>query len=95
MCVNRSAQLSPTLCDPMDCSPPGSFVRRILQARILEWVAISFSITVLLIASIIFDYNSTSFASFLSSKIFIFASLGPDSSAHSLKDNFILPWKAV
>ena len=32
-----------TLCDPMDCSPPGSSVRGILQARILEWVAISFS----------------------------------------------------
>ena len=33
----------PTLCDPMDCSPPGSSVHRILQARILEWVDISFS----------------------------------------------------
>ena len=32
-----------TLSDPMDCSPPGSFVHGILQARILEWVAISFS----------------------------------------------------
>ena len=32
-----------TLCDPMDCSPPGSSVPRILQARILEWVAIPFS----------------------------------------------------
>ena len=32
-----------TLCDPMDCSPPGSSVHRILQARILEWVAIPFS----------------------------------------------------
>ena len=31
------------LCDPMDCSPPGSSVHRILQARVLEWVAISFS----------------------------------------------------
>ena len=30
------------LCDPMDCSPPGSFVHGIFQARILEWVAISF-----------------------------------------------------
>ena len=30
-------------CDPVDCRPPGSSVRRILQARILEWVAISFS----------------------------------------------------
>ena len=32
-----------TLCDPMDCSPPGSSVYGILQARILEWVAILFS----------------------------------------------------
>ena len=32
-----------TLRDPMDCSPPGSFVHGILQARLLEWVAISFS----------------------------------------------------
>ena len=31
-----------TLCDPMDCSPPGSSVHGILQARIVEWVAISF-----------------------------------------------------
>ena len=32
----------PTLCDPMDCSPPGSSVHGIVQARMLEWVAISF-----------------------------------------------------
>ena len=31
------------LCDPMDCSPPGSSVHEILQARILDWVAIPFS----------------------------------------------------
>ena len=37
------AQLRLTLCDPMDCSPPGSSVHGILQARILEWVAICFS----------------------------------------------------
>ena len=36
-------QSCPTLCNPMDCSPPGSSVHGILQARILEWVAISFS----------------------------------------------------
>ena len=35
--------LCPTFCDPMDCSPPGSSARRILQARILDWGAISFS----------------------------------------------------
>ena len=33
------AQACPTLCDPMDCSPPGSSVRGILQARILQWAA--------------------------------------------------------
>ena len=37
------AQSCPTLCDPMDCSPQGSSVHGILQARILQWVAISFS----------------------------------------------------
>ena len=36
-------QSCPTLCDPMDCSLPGSSVRGIFQAKILEWVAISFS----------------------------------------------------
>ena len=36
-----------TLCDPIDGSPPGSSIPGTLQARILEWVAISFSITVI------------------------------------------------
>ena len=40
------SQSSPTLCDPMDCSPPGSFIHGIFQARVLEWVAIAFSKTV-------------------------------------------------
>ena len=39
----RIAQSCLTLCDPLDCSPPGSSVRGILQARIPEWVAVSFS----------------------------------------------------
>ena len=39
----KSLQSCPTLCHPIDGSPPGSPVPRILQARILEWVAISFS----------------------------------------------------
>ena len=39
----KSLQPYPTLCDPIDGSPPGSPVPGILQARILEWVAISFS----------------------------------------------------
>ena len=37
------AQSHLTLCDPMDCSPPGSSVHEMLQARILAWVAISYS----------------------------------------------------
>ena len=40
---NEVTQLCPTLCDPMDGSLPGSVVRGIFQARILEWAAISFS----------------------------------------------------
>ena len=39
----KSLQSCPTLCDPIDGSPPGSPVSGILQARTLEWVAISFS----------------------------------------------------
>ena len=40
VCVCVCAQSCPTLCDSMDCSPPGSSVQGIFQVRILEWVAI-------------------------------------------------------
>ena len=40
MCMFLLAQSCPTLCDPMDCSLPGPLSMGILQARILEWVAI-------------------------------------------------------
>ena len=44
MCVHvKSLQLCPTLWNPMDYTPPGSSVHGILQARILEWVAMPFS----------------------------------------------------
>ena len=43
VCVPADAQSCPTLCDPMDYSPPGSSVYGIFQARMLEWVAISYS----------------------------------------------------
>ena len=43
MTTAKSLQLCPTLCDPIDNSPPGSTVPGFLQARTLEWVAISFS----------------------------------------------------
>ena len=42
--VSPCAQSQPTLCDPVDGSPPGSSVNGIFQARILEWVVISFFI---------------------------------------------------
>ena len=38
-------QLCPTLCDSMDCSLPGSPIHGIFQARVLEWVAIAFSVS--------------------------------------------------
>ena len=37
------AQSCPTLCDPMDCSPPGSSIHGIFQPGVLEWGAIAFS----------------------------------------------------
>ena len=40
---SKVAQSWPTLCDPVDCGLPGSFVHGILQARVLAWVAIYFS----------------------------------------------------
>ena len=43
MCLCIVSQLCPTLCDSMDCSPPGSSVNGTLQASILEWAAILFS----------------------------------------------------
>ena len=43
------AQSCLTLCDPVDCSLPGSSVDGIFQARVLEWVAIAFSILMLLL----------------------------------------------
>ena len=40
---SEATQLCPTLSDPMDCSPPGSSVHGIFQARVLEWAATAFS----------------------------------------------------
>ena len=41
--MSEVTQLCPTLCDPMDCNLPGSSIHEIFRARVLEWVAISFS----------------------------------------------------
>ena len=42
----KSLQSCPTLSDPMDCGPPGSSIHVIFQARVLEWGAIAFSVSV-------------------------------------------------
>ena len=42
---NEVAQSCPTLSDPMDCSPPGSSIHGIFQAKVLKWSAIAFSMT--------------------------------------------------
>ena len=60
----KSLQSCPTLCDPIDGSPPGPPVPGILQARTLEWVAISFSNACMLISmehfdSVIFQISMT------------------------------------
>ena len=39
MCISEVAQPCPTLCNPMDCSLPGSSIHGILQASVLEWIA--------------------------------------------------------
>ena len=53
--TTMSLQSCPTLCDPMDCSPPGFSVHGILQARTLEWGAIAFSFIVLIWWQILFS----------------------------------------
>ena len=63
----KSHQSCPTLCNPKDCSPPGSPVPGILQARTLEWVAIAFSKPKLRIPKISMIFDSR----WLSSKEFI------------------------
>ena len=47
----KSLQLCPTLCDPIDGSPPGSSAHGIFQARVLEWSAIAFSFGGMVIAN--------------------------------------------
>ena len=51
----KSLQPCPSLCNPVDGSPPGSSVPGILQARILEWVAIAFSVSYTYICVYIYD----------------------------------------
>ena len=61
----KSLQSCPTLCDPMDCSLPGSSVHGIFQARVLEWGAIAFSfaeVTLILFHLLLFHQHWEKFA---------------------------------
>ena len=81
----KSLQLCPTLCEPIDGSPPGSPVPGILQARILEWVAISFS-------------NACMHAKLLQSYPTVYDPMDsspPSSSVHKILQARILEWVAI
>ena len=81
----ESLQLCLTLCNPVDGSPPGSSVSEILQVRILEWVAISFS-------------NACMHANLLQSCLTLSYPLGSSpsgSSVHRILQTSILEWVAI
>ena len=72
------AQSCPTLSDPMDCGPPGSSVRWIFQARVLEWGAIAFSKAECFSTNIYMMTTSLAFSlSDTNSDIFIFINIVP------------------
>ena len=74
MCCAKSLQLCLTLCDPMDCSLPSSSVHWILQARILEGVAIPFSGIIISAPLVVFSRLNESLCKECSTK--------PNASAH-------------
>ena len=84
----KSLQLCPTLCDPIDGSPPGSAVPGILQARALEWVAISFS------NAWKWKVKVKSLSKFLTLRDPMDCSL-PGSSIHGIFQARVLKWVAI
>ena len=81
------AQSCPTLCDPMDCSPPGFFVHGIFQAGVLEWVAIAFS-----------RFSSVQFSSVTQSCPTLSDPMDyspPGSSIHGILQAGVLEWGAI
>ena len=59
VCESEVAQSCLTLCDPVDYSPPGSSIHGIFQARVLEWVAISFFLSFVCIYALILSSKDT------------------------------------
>ena len=84
--TTKSLQSCPTLCDPRDGSPPGSPVPGILQARTLEWVAISFSMKVKSESEVAQSCPTPSDS--------MDCSL-PDSSIHGIFQARVLEWGAI
>ena len=64
----KSLQLCPTLCNAIDGSPLGSSVSGILQARTLEWVAISLDLTIVMFAVVLMKF--TSWSGWVAAKLF-------------------------
>ena len=83
------AQSYPTLSDPMDCSPPGSFVHGIFQARVLEWGAIAFSRGVATCR--VYCLVTKSYLTLLKAMDCI----PPGSSVHGISQARILEWVAI
>ena len=79
----KSLQLCPILCDPIDCSPPGSPIPGILQARTLEWVAISFSMRESEVAQSCLTLSDPNDCSL------------PGSSIHGIFQARVLEWAAI
>ena len=93
--VSEVAQSCPTLCDPMDCSLPGSSVHGIFQARILEWGAISFSIICMYVHE---KANIYAAAKSLQSCLTLSGSMDrslPGSSVHGIFQARVLEWVAI
>ena len=95
LCYAKSLQSCSTLCDPIDGSPPGSPVPGILQARTLEWLAISFSKTEILLPfpSHSMKVKSEVAQSCLTPSNPMDCSL-PGSSAHGIFQARVLEWGA-
>src|SRR5574337_719605 len=90
----KSLQSCLTLCDPMDCSPPGFSVHGILQARTLEWVAIAFSNAMQFHFSMKVKSESEVAQSCLTLSDPMDCSL-PGSSVHGIFQARVLEWVAI
>ena len=88
------AQSCLTLREPMDCSLPGSSIHGIFQARVLEWGAIAFSITLPKTLQFLMTFNDPSH-SVMSNSLQPYGLKSPGSSVHGIFQTRILEWIAI